>query len=58
MKTINYVAENLRDNRWVVRPGGCLGTCGWIDGIPWTADFVNARSAEEALRKAKARREN
>lgn len=44
-------ATYLRGNRWAVRPKGNLGTCGWINGIPWTVRYVNARSAEEAVRK-------
>jgi len=34
-----------------VRPQGALGTCGWAPE-PWTVQYVRARSAEEALRKA------
>lgn len=45
-------AMRLRDNQWVVRPKGCLGTCGWSKGRPWIAVFVKARNAEEAMRKA------
>lgn len=32
-------ATRLRTS-WCIRPVGCLGTCGWIDGVPWTAKFV------------------
>ena len=49
---MKWIAEQLRDNRWVVRPEGQLGTCGWYPE-PWTAVFVRARSATEALRRAK-----
>lgn len=49
-------AEHMRDNRWVVRPAGALGTCGWINGIPWSAIFVNASNASQALRKAERKR--
>lgn len=45
-------AEQLRDNRWVVRPEGQLGTCGWYP-YAWTIEYVNANSASEALRKAR-----
>ena len=45
-------AMKLRSGRWIVRPEGRLGTCGWIDGIPWTAQFVTARTAAEAIHKA------
>lgn len=37
-------------NEWCVRPEGQLGTCGWFPKA-WTARFVKARSAEEAVRK-------
>ena len=48
-------ATHLRDNRWAVRPIGCLGTCGWRNGVAWTVIYVTARSAEEAVRKAARR---
>jgi hypothetical protein len=51
-RKMKWVAENLRDNRWVVRPEGQLGTCGWSPA-PWTAMFVTAKSEAEALRRAK-----
>jgi hypothetical protein len=41
-----------RDNTWAVRPEGQLGSCGFYPK-PWTAVFVKANSAEDALRKAK-----
>lgn len=47
-------ATHLRGNRWAVRPKGQLGTCGWYP-IPWTVEYVNARSAEEAVEKANRR---
>jgi hypothetical protein len=45
-------ATHLRDTLWCVRPEGRCGTCGWIDGRAWTAQFVRATSAEDAIRKA------
>lgn len=55
-QVIELEAIHLRDNRYAVRPKGCLGTCGWISykdaSIPWTVTYVNARNADEALRKA------
>lgn len=45
------VAERLRGNRWTVGPANQLGTCGWWP-YAWTIEYVNARSAEEALKKA------
>ena len=49
---MKWQAERLRGNRWVVHPEGTLGTCGWIQGKPWSVVFVTARSATKALRKA------
>ncbi len=46
-------ATLLRSGRYAVRPIGAIGTCGWINGKPWTVIYVNARSASEALRKAR-----
>lgn len=55
---IELEATHLRDNRYAVRPKGCLGTCGWISykdaSIPWTVIYVNARNETEALRKAES----
>ena len=45
-------ATHLRDRRYAVRPKGCLGTCGWHNGIAWQVVFVNARSEQEAISKA------
>lgn len=45
-------ATHLRQNLWCVRPVGQLGTCGFHP-VPWTAQFIWAKSAEAALRAAK-----
>ena len=42
-------ATRLRDNKWAVRPKGCLGTCGWHEGVAWTAVFVTAYNEREAI---------
>lgn len=47
-------ATHLRGNRWAVRPEGQLGTCGWHPQ-PWTVLYVTARTAAEAIAKAKRR---
>lgn len=44
-------ATYLREDLYAVRPQGALGTCGWAPE-PWVVQYVRARSAEEALRKA------
>lgn len=46
------VAHQLEDRRWVVRPLGQLGSIGWFPR-PWTAQYVSAPTAEDAIRKAK-----
>ena len=40
MSTIKWGFEQLRGERYVVRPEGSLGTCGWINGRPWQAEYV------------------
>jgi hypothetical protein len=39
---IEYTAVRLR-NCWAIRPAGALGTCGWIDGVPWTVQYVKRK---------------
>ena len=38
-KEITYDATKL-DSGWVLRPVGTVGTCGWINGLPWTVQYV------------------
>ena len=52
LSAIPLGATHLRGQQWCVRPVGQLGTCGFSP-VPWTAQFVRAKSAEEAIRKAK-----
>lgn len=47
-----YEATALPGKRYAVRPVGALGTCGWINGIPWQVQFILADSAREALQQA------
>jgi hypothetical protein len=47
-------ATSMGGRKWLVRPAGALGNCGWIDGKPWTAKTITARDASEAVRKASA----
>lgn len=47
---MRYEAEAIRPGRYVVRPAGQLGACGWHPK-PWTAVFINARSPAHALLK-------
>jgi len=44
-------ATHLQGRGWAVRPKGQLGTMGWHP-FPWDVVYVNAGSAEEAIRKA------
>jgi len=32
-------AVKLRES-WAIKPKGTLGTCGWIDGKPWSVIYV------------------
>jgi hypothetical protein len=36
---LDLVVQRLR-NCWVIRPKHTLGTCGWINGIPWAVRYV------------------
>lgn len=38
-KPIEWTATRLRTS-WAIRPAGALGTCGWINGVPWTVRYV------------------
>lgn len=49
--TIKLEAVYLPNGKWAVRPAGELGTFGFYPK-PWTAIYVKARSAEEAIKKA------
>lgn len=53
---MEYEADHLRSNRYAVRPKGCLGTCGWKDGVAWDVVYVNASSEFEAILKAHNKR--
>ena len=39
-----WTATRLR-NCWAIRPKGALGTCGWINGIPWQVVYVKHKPA-------------
>ena len=49
---MTYDATLLRTGRYAVHPVGCLGTCGWVNGVAWQVRYINARNAVEAIRKA------
>lgn len=51
-------ATLLRDNQYAVRPAGCLGTCGWLAGVPWSVIYVKAVSHNQAIYKALHHREH
>ncbi len=44
-------AKLIRPGRYVVRPGNQCGTCGSYPYL-WTAQFINAKTATEAIIKA------
>lgn len=45
-------ATHIKGRIWAVRPQGRVGTCGFYP-CAWTVQYVKARSAEEAVAKAK-----
>ena len=51
--SLKLEATELRGGRYAVLPEGCLGTCGWHNGVPWTVFYTKARSKEDAIRRAK-----
>ena len=48
---VEMEATQLR-NVWAVRPKGRCGTCGFYP-VPWTVQYIKARTESEALSKAK-----
>lgn len=30
---------------WAIRPKGALGTCGWINGVPWQVVYASHKPA-------------
>jgi hypothetical protein len=50
MARADVEATQLRAGRWAIRPVGQLGTCGFHP-FPWHVVFVNAPTAEQAIRK-------
>lgn len=47
---MRYQATHLQGSRYVIRPAGQIGTCGFYPSA-WTAVFINARSEADALLK-------
>jgi hypothetical protein len=47
---IKWTFEQLRNECYVVRPAGALGTCGWIDGKPWQVEYI--KGLHKAARRA------
>ena len=39
---LEYTAVRLR-NCWAIKPKGCLGTCGWTNGIPWIVWYTKRK---------------
>lgn len=46
---IKLATTYLGDGEYAVRPEGCLGTCGWKDGVAWEVQYVKAATEEEAI---------
>lgn len=49
MSAATFEAVRLRGNRYAVKPAGTCGTCGWIDGRPWTVVYVTAKNDADAV---------
>jgi hypothetical protein len=47
---IKYNIEKI-NNKWLVRPENCAGTCGWHP-YAWNAILVKANTKENAFKKA------
>lgn len=52
---MEYEATKLR-TCYAVRPKGCLGTDGWVNGVAWTVIYVKASCEFEAILKAHNKR--
>lgn len=37
---MKLTATLLRGGLYAIRPAGCLGTCGWVNGVPWTVQYT------------------
>lgn len=44
MSDFDLVAVRLRDC-WAIRPRNACGTCGWINGKPWTVQYTKRKPA-------------
>lgn len=55
MPEVKLTAQTLRKRKYAIRPEGATGANGWIDGKPWSVFYVEARSEEEAIRKARVK---
>jgi hypothetical protein len=44
MNDFDLVATRLREC-WAIRPRDALGTCGWINGEPWTVWYTKRKPA-------------
>ena len=53
MLTHELEATHLRGNRYAVKPKDQLGTCGFYPN-PWMVYYVNAKSPEQAIAKARS----
>lgn len=55
MKDVVHIpleATHVQGRDYTVRPAGAWGTCGLIP-VPWTVQYIEAGSPDEAIRKAK-----
>lgn len=52
LRELDHVALSVNDltatrlrQCWAIKPRGMCGTCGWIDGVPWTVEYVKHKPA-------------
>jgi hypothetical protein len=51
----NGEATYVTGTLYAVRPKGALGTCGWVENIAWSIQYVHATDAADAINKTVAR---
>jgi hypothetical protein len=51
----NGEATHINGALYAVRPKGALGTCGWVENIAWSIQYVHATDVIDALNKTVAR---
>jgi len=50
-KAMQFDATPLRGGTYAIRPVGALGTCGWVNGEPWTVRYLRRPPRGIPIRK-------